>query len=53
MEEKHVKTSFRLPEELHRKAQEVCKREDVTLSQVLRRLLKEWIEEKEKPPEED
>jgi hypothetical protein len=44
-----VKTSFRMPEELYRKAQEKCQREDMTLSQVLRRLLKQWTEED--PPE--
>jgi hypothetical protein len=42
-----VKTSFRLPKELHRKALEKCEREDITLSQVLRRLLRQWLAEDE------
>ena len=37
--------AFRVPEDLRRKALEKCKREDVTLSQVLRRCLREWLED--------
>jgi predicted HicB family RNase H-like nuclease len=44
------KISFRLPEDLYEKAKEKARREDITLSQVLRRCLKEWVEED--PPEE-
>jgi hypothetical protein len=42
--------AFRVPEDLRRKALEKCKREDVTLSQVLRRCLREWV--KDEPPTE-
>ena len=38
-----VNTSVRLPEELHRRVQEKCEREDITLSQVIRRLLRQWL----------
>ena len=41
--------TIRLPEELYQKAKEKSKREDITLSQVLRRALRKWVED---PPEE-
>lgn len=44
-----AKISLRLPDELYKKAQEKAKREDITLSQVLRRALRKWVED---PPEE-
>lgn len=44
------KVTFRLPEELYQKAKEKCKQEDITLSQVLRRFLREWVKD---PPEEE
>jgi hypothetical protein len=43
------KISFRLPEDLYEKAKEKARREDITLSQVLRRCLREWASED--PPE--
>jgi len=43
------KLTIRLPEELHRQAKEKCEREDITLSQIVRRALREWIED---PPDE-
>jgi predicted DNA-binding protein len=42
--------TIRLPEELYQKAKEKSEREDITLSQVLRRALRKWIED---PPEEE
>lgn len=39
------KVTFRLPQELYEKAKEKAKREDITLSQVLRRCLREWVAE--------
>jgi predicted HicB family RNase H-like nuclease len=39
------KITFRLPQELYEKAKEKAKREDITLSQVLRRCLREWVAE--------
>jgi len=47
MEKKLV---VRISEELHQQAKEKCKREDITLSQVIRRALREWVED---PPEEE
>jgi predicted DNA-binding protein len=42
--------TIRLPEELYQEAKEKSKREDITLSQVLRRALRKWVED---PPEEE
>lgn len=42
--------TVRLPEELYQQAKEKCKQEDVTLSQVVRRALREWVED---PPSEE
>ena len=47
-----IKTSVRLPEELHRRAREKCRREDITLSQVIRRCLREWVRD-DSPEQED
>jgi len=41
----------RIPQELYDKVKEKAKRDDITLSQVLRRLLREWIEEGERQKE--
>ena len=46
-----MKTSFRLPDDLHERALAKCKREDVTLSQVIRRILREWV--KDEPPQDE
>ena len=40
-----VNITFRAPKELFEKAKEKAKREDVTLSQVLRRCLRAWVAE--------
>ena len=42
--------TIRLPEELYQKAKAKSKREDITISQVLRRALRKWVED---PPEEE
>ena len=47
------KLSFRLPRELYEKAKEKARREDITLSQVLRRCLKEWVGEDPLEPEQE
>lgn len=39
------RVSVRLPEELYEKAKAKAKREDITLSQVVRRCLREWVSE--------
>ena len=43
------RVSVRLPEELYERAKAKAKREDITLSQVVRRCLREWVKD---PPEE-
>jgi hypothetical protein len=43
------KITFRLPRDLYDKAKAKAKQEDLTLSQVLRRFLREWV--KKDPPE--
>ena len=45
-----TKITFRLPEDLYEMAKEKAKRDDITLSQVLRRCLREWV--RYNPPEE-
>jgi predicted HicB family RNase H-like nuclease len=45
------KISIRVPEELYRKAKEKAEREDTTLSQVLRRCLREWVKDYAPEPE--
>ena len=49
------KISFRLPKDLYEKAREKARREDITLSQVLRRCLREWVSEEpfDEPEGED
>jgi predicted HicB family RNase H-like nuclease len=37
------RTTIRLPKELHEQAKAKAKREDLSLSQVVRRLLREWL----------
>ena len=44
-----ARVTIRLPQELHDKAKAKAKREDITISQVLRRCLREWVAED--PPE--
>jgi len=50
-QEADTRLTFRLPQALHDKAMAKAKREDVTLSQILRRCLREWVESD--PPEEE
>jgi hypothetical protein len=38
-----AKITIRLPKELYKQAKAKAKREDITISQVLRRCLREWI----------
>ena len=49
-QEKNAKYQFRLPQSLLDKALEKAQGQDLSLAQVLRRLLREWIED---PPESD
>jgi hypothetical protein len=48
--EKDKSYRFRLPSELFEAARAKAEREDLTLAQVLRHFLREWV--KEDPPEE-
>ena len=48
--EKNAKYQLRLPQDLLDKALENARTEDLSLAQVLRRLLREWIED---PPKSD
>jgi len=41
------KVTIRVPEELYAKAKAKAKREDITLSQVLRQCLRAWVAEDE------
>ena len=54
--EKDARYQFRLPQSLLTVALEKARREDLTLAQVLRRLLRQWIAEdkqpEERPPED-
>jgi predicted transcriptional regulator len=43
--------TIRLPSDLKKKAEAKAKCEDITLSQVLRRCLREWVAEDEQPKE--
>jgi len=49
-DQKDVRLSIRIPRHLRDAALEKAKREDLTLSQVVRRFLREWIAED--PPDE-
>jgi len=49
--EKDKSYRFRLPAELFEAARAKAERQDLTLAQVLRRFLREWIED-DPPPEE-
>lgn len=40
-----ARLTFRLPQELYDRAKAKAKREDITLSQVLRRCLREWVKD--------
>jgi antitoxin component of RelBE/YafQ-DinJ toxin-antitoxin module len=44
--------TFRVSQELYDKAKTKAQREDVTISQVLRRYLRQWGAEDEQPKEE-
>ena len=49
-----TKVTFRLPEDLYLKAKDKAKCEDITLSQVLRRCLREWADkDPPKAPEQE
>ena len=48
-----TKITFRLPEELYEQAKAKAKREDITLSQVLRRCLREWVDYRPEEPEKE
>jgi predicted HicB family RNase H-like nuclease len=45
-----ARITIRVPQDLYERAKAKAKREDITLSQVLRRCLREWAAED--PPEE-
>ena len=47
--EKDARYQFRLPQDLLDKAVEKARRQDLSLAQVLRRFLREWVED---PPDE-
>jgi hypothetical protein len=49
--EKDKSYRFRLPTELFEAASAKAKRQDLTLAQVIRRFLREWLED-DSPPEE-
>jgi hypothetical protein len=49
--EKDARYQFRLPRELLDVALEKARREDILLSQVLRRYLREWV--KDEPPTDE
>jgi len=44
-EPKNVRLSIRIPEWLRRAAVEKAKREDLTVAQMVRRFLREWVAE--------
>lgn len=44
--------TFRVSQDLHEQAKAKAKREDVTISQVLRRYLREWVAQRDQPEEE-
>ena len=43
MSKKEIRLAVRIPAELRDAAQEKAKREDLTVSQVVRRFLREWV----------
>ena len=47
------KTSVNLPDDLEATAREKCKRLDLNLSQVIRRLLREWLAKTEAVQEQE
>ena len=47
------RTSVRLPDDLEAAAREKCKRLDLNLSQVMRRLLREWLAKTETVQEQE
>jgi predicted HicB family RNase H-like nuclease len=44
-----ARITIRVPQDLYEQAKAKAKREDITLSQILRRALREWVKD---PPEE-
>ena len=46
-----ARITIRVPEELFEMAREKAEREDVTVSQILRRALRKWVDED--PPEQE
>lgn len=44
--------TFRVSQELYDKAKAKANREDITVSQILRRYLREWVAEDKQPEEE-
>lgn len=51
-EEKDARYQFRLPQSLLDAALDKARRQDLSLSQVLRRLIREWVEDPPEPEQE-
>ena len=51
--DKDARFQFRISEALLKKALLKARREDLTLSQVIRRLLRQWLDEDPPEPEKD
>ena len=51
--EKNARYQFRLPRRLLDTALEKARREDVTVAQVLRRCLREWVKDPPEEPEQE
>jgi len=52
-QDKDARFQFRISEALLKKALLKARREDLTLSQVIRRLLRQWLDEDPLEPEKD
>lgn len=52
-QEKDAKYQFRVPRDLLDKALEKARRQDLSLAQILRRLLREWVAESSKSEQGD
>jgi predicted HicB family RNase H-like nuclease len=52
-QEKDAKYQFRVPRSLLEKAVEKARRQDLSLAQVLRRLLREWVKEPSESTQRD
>ena len=46
-----IKINFRAPQDLYERAIAKCQETDITLSQVLRRCLRNWVEDSAPPRE--